>query len=65
MTQTDGRQRPLDRLAGSCNRHFCDTSAYLKDILERLPTHASDRLGNVVPDTWIVANPHMRPKLVS
>jgi hypothetical protein len=65
MTQAAGRQRPLNSLVESCNRHSSDTSAYLKDILERLPTHPTDWLGEVLSDTWIVANHDVRRKVAS
>jgi transposase len=55
----------LYSLVGSCNRHHVDPFAYLKDILERLPTHPSDRLGELLPDAWIAMNPHARRKKAS
>ena len=50
---------------GSCKRHRVDPFAYLKDILERLPTHPADRLGELLPDAWIAANPDAQRKVAS
>jgi transposase len=52
----------LYSLVGSCKRLRVDPFAYLKDILERLPTHPADRLGELLPDDWVAANPHARIK---
>jgi hypothetical protein len=32
-------------------------SAYLKDVLERLPTHPADPLGELLPDAWLADHP--------
>jgi hypothetical protein len=40
----------LYSLVGSCNRHQVVPFAYLKDILERLPTRPADRLGELLLD---------------
>jgi transposase len=50
---------------GSCKRHQIDPFAYLKDILERLPTQTADRLGELLPDAWVAANPDARRRAVS
>jgi transposase len=55
----------LYTLVGSCKRHQIDPFAYLKDILERLPTQTADRLGELLPDTWIAANSSARRRVVS
>jgi transposase len=55
----------LYSLVGSCKRHGVDPFAYLKDILERLPTHPADRLGELLPDAWIGANPDARRRVAS
>jgi transposase len=55
----------LYSLVGTCKRHEVDPFAFLKDILERLPTHAADRLGELLPDVWIAANPQARVKIAS
>jgi hypothetical protein len=55
----------LYSLVGSCKRHRVDPFAYLKDILERLPTHPAARLGELLPDAWIAANPDARSKVAS
>jgi hypothetical protein len=50
----------LNSQVGSCERHQIDPFAYFKDILERLPIHPADRLGELLPDVWIVGNPFAR-----
>ena len=55
----------LYSLVGSCKRHHIDPFAYLKDILERLPTHPTDRLGELLPDAWVAANPDARRRVAS
>jgi transposase len=55
----------LYSLVGSCKRHQVDPFAYLKDILERLPTHAADRLGELLPDAWSQTHPQARRKVAS
>jgi transposase len=55
----------LYSLVGSCRRHLIDPFAYLKDILERLPTHPADRFGELLPDAWVAANPHARIKVAA
>lgn len=39
----------LNSLVGSCKCHPVDPSAYLKDMLERLPAYPADRLANCCP----------------
>jgi len=55
----------LYSLVGSCKRHLIDPFAYLKDILERLPTHPADRLGKPLPDAWLETHPQARRKVAS
>jgi hypothetical protein len=55
----------LYSLVGSCKRHGVDPFAYLKDILERLPAHPADRLGELLPDAWSAANPDARRRVAS
>jgi hypothetical protein len=55
----------LYRLVGTCKRHQIDPLAYLKDILERLPTHPADQLGELLPYIWIGTNPHARVMIAS
>jgi transposase len=50
---------------GTCKRHQIDPFAYLKDVLERLPTHPADRLGELLPDAWIALNPQARRKVAA
>lgn len=47
----------LYSLVGSCKRHQVDPFAYLQDVLERLPTHSADRLGELLTDAWVAAHP--------
>jgi hypothetical protein len=49
----------------SCKHHRVDPFAYLKDILERLPTQPADRLGELLPDAWVAANPDARRRVAS
>ena len=46
-------------------RHQVDPFAYLKDVLERLPSHPVDRLGELLPDAWVAAHPQARRKVAS
>ena len=55
----------LYSLVGGCKRHQVDPFAYLKDVLERLPSHPVDRLGELLPDVWIAVNPQARRKAAS
>jgi Transposase IS66 family/IS66 C-terminal element len=55
----------LYSLVGSCRRHHIDPFAYLKDVLERLPSHSAVRLGELLPDVWIAAHTDARRKAVS
>ncbi len=55
----------LYSLVGSCKRHQVDPFAYLKDVLERLPSHPVDRLGDLLPDAWVAAHPKARRKVAS
>ena len=55
----------LYSLVGTCRRHLIDPFAYLKDILQRLPSHPADRLGELLPDIWIAANPYAQRKPAS
>ena len=55
----------LYSLVGSCKRHRVDPFAYLKDVLERLPPHPVDRLGELLPDAWVAAHPQAGRKVAS
>jgi len=55
----------LYSLLASCKRQHVDPYAYLMDILERLPAHPADRLGEFLPDAWIAANPDARRRVAS
>ena len=52
-------------LVGSCKRHCVDPFAYLKDVLEQLPTHPAKLLGKLLPDAWSEAHPEARRRAVS
>ena len=49
----------------NCKRLGGDPFAYLKDVLERLPTHPIDRLAELLPDAWFAAHPRARRKITS
>jgi len=55
----------LDSVVGSCKRLGGDPFAYLKDVLERLPTHPIDRLAELLPDAWFAAHPGARRKVAA
>ena len=55
----------LFSLVGSCRRIGGDTFSYLKDVLERLPTHPADRLAELLPDAWFAAHRNARRKVAS
>lgn len=42
----------LFSLVSSCQRHGHDPFAYLRDVLERLPSQPPDRLDELLPDRW-------------
>jgi hypothetical protein len=48
-----------------CKRHHIDPFAYLKGVLERLPSHPVDRLGELLPDAWVAAHPRAGRKVAS
>ena len=55
----------LYSVVGSCTRLDGDPFAYLKDVLERLPTQPAERLGELLPDAWFAAHPNVRRKIAS
>jgi transposase len=55
----------LYTLVASCKRHRVDPFAYRMAVLERLPTHPADRLGELLPDVWLGANPDARRRVAS
>ena len=55
----------LYSLVGGCNRHQVDPFAYLKDVLERLPAHPPEALGELLPDAWLEAHPGARRRVAS
>jgi hypothetical protein len=42
----------LFSFTATCKQLGIDMIAYLRDILERLPTHAEERLEELLPDRW-------------
>jgi hypothetical protein len=42
-----------------------DPFTYLKEFMERLPTHPADRLAELLPDAWFAAHPDARSKVAS
>ena len=55
----------LYSLVASGKRHQIDPFAYLKDVLERLPTHRPKALGELLPDAWLEAHPGARRRAAS
>ena len=45
--------------------HCADPFAYLKDVLERLPTHLATALSELLPDAWFKAHPGARGRATS
>jgi hypothetical protein len=52
-------------LVASGKRHQVDPFAYLKDVLERLPTQPPKALGALLPDAWSEARPGARRRAAS
>lgn len=52
----------LFSMTASCKRLGIDPFAYLRDVLDRLPTTPVQNLPDLLPDTWFVANPRARRK---
>jgi transposase len=42
----------LFSVVSSCQRHGHDPFAYLRDVLERIPTLPKERLVELLPDRW-------------
>jgi hypothetical protein len=55
----------LYSLVASCGRHHIDPLAYLKHILERMPTHPAARLVELLTDAWLEAHPQARLEAAS
>jgi transposase len=53
----------LYTLVGSCKRLQVDPFAYVKDVLDGLPTHPAERLGELLPEAWNAVNPFARLKV--
>ena len=45
----------LYSFTATCKHLGIDTFAYLRDVLERLPTHAAESLGELLPQRWQAA----------
>jgi hypothetical protein len=45
----------LFSFTATCKHLGIDTFAYLRDVLERLPTHPRDRLAQLLPHRWQAA----------
>jgi transposase len=45
----------LFSFTATCKHLGIDTFAYLRDVLERLPTHPIDRLAELLPHRWQAA----------
>jgi transposase len=55
----------LYSLVASCKRRHAGPFAYLKDVLERLPTHPTKALGGLLPFAWLEARPEARRRTAS
>jgi hypothetical protein len=55
----------LYSLVASCKRNQVDPFAYLKDVLERLPTQSATALSELLPDAWFEAHPGARRRAAS
>jgi transposase len=42
-------------LVATCKEHRLDVWAYLKDVLERIPTHPNPRRAELLPGNWQAA----------
>jgi hypothetical protein len=42
-----------------------DKKRLIQEVLEPLPTHAADRLSDLLPDAWFAAQPGARRKVAS
>jgi transposase len=42
----------LYSFVSTCQRHKIDSFSYLRDVLRRLPTHAPDKLADLLPGNW-------------
>ena len=45
-------------LIGSAKMNGLDPYVYLKDVLERLPTHPASRIEELLPHRWQPTPPH-------
>jgi hypothetical protein len=52
----------LYSLTGTCKHHDIDPFAFLRDVLNRLPSQPPDRLGELLPDVWFASHPSARRK---
>ena len=55
----------LFTLTKTCNRHYLDPYAYLRDVFERLPAMSREELPALLPDRWLEEHPqHLLPERV-
>jgi hypothetical protein len=47
----------LYSLVATCKAHGIDPWAYLRDVLERIPTHPNPRRAELLPRNWKAAQP--------
>ena len=52
------RAAAIMSLIGSAKMNDLDPYAYLRDVLERLPTHPASRIAELLPHRWRSAPPH-------
>lgn len=52
------RAAAIMSLIGSATMNNLDPYAYLRDVLERLPTHPASRIAELLPQHWHPANQH-------
>jgi hypothetical protein len=52
-------------LVASRERHHVDPFACLKEVLERLPTHPGEALGELLFDAWLEAHPEAQRRATS
>ncbi|MBT4863691.1 MAG: transposase domain-containing protein [Planctomycetaceae bacterium] len=52
----------LFSMSASCERREIDPLSWLRDVLRRLPTEATDRLGARLPDVWFFDHSWARRK---
>jgi hypothetical protein len=51
----------LTTLIATCKRLYIDPFACLRDLFERISNHPQNRLGELLPDQWLVARGAANP----